>query len=231
MSRTWDGSGGDYLRPAGDPAALQVITGAAPYTVAAWIRPTAIGTERTVITKYTTFGPLLRLNATGKMGMFTVNAASQGKEAIGATTLVADSWYLVGGGWDPVTDVVGVFLNGVRDGVIASSTHHSTQANHWRIGERTNDTIPFRGQMGMVGIWSSYLSDAEWLALHAGASFETVAAASCVGAWEITGEISPEQDLTANNNDISVTGTLALSGETPPLQTGNPIPSTQSAFF
>lgn len=231
MSRTWDASGGDYLQTSGSPAAL--IFGSAAYSMAAWIRPASVASDMTVVSKYTgTHGPILRITG-GKVGHFFINASVSGKEAIGATTVPTSQWSLVGGAWGAGAGLHRVTFNGVQDGTSpTSSSHHTTEAANWRIGERPSNTNPFNGQIAMVGLWNKYLTNEEWAALYTAASFTDVAAANCAGAWIVSGSVNPEVDVSANDNTMGVTGTLTYSAEEPAVLTPPPaVAVIQSAIL
>lgn len=97
-----------------------------------------------------------------------------------------------------------------------SSSRTPTGLNVTTLGRRSDPTPTqyFTGRIADAAIWSDALTDTEVAAIANGVSPLRIRPASLVGYWPIRGIDSPERDWTANNQQMTLTGT-ALANHAP----------------
>jgi hypothetical protein len=204
VSRDFSGGGGNYLETTGSPAALNIITFSGAYSMAAFVKIDNTAAEMTALAKYNGFGPILRI-ISKKVRFFTIDGGAGGSEAVGATDMTDGTWQLIGGAWNG-SSTQRVILDGVQDGFVNMANQNTGQAADWRIGERPAGGQEMQGLIYYIAIWSSYLSDSDWVDLAAGDCPDTISPGTLVGFWILEGD-SPELDLSGNGNDMTVNGT------------------------
>lgn len=213
-------SSGNYLLNSSDTFDLR--DGSSAYCFSAWIKPATVtgSTDFTVASRYPNagHGALVR-QITGKIRFFTIDSGGNGQEAIGVTSMVADTWNHVGGGWRGSGGGLAVYLNGVSDATTGTVTSSSTEPNTWGVGIRGDGTTPYSGVIAEVAWWKGvFLSDAEWLALAKGASPLTLRRDKIAAYWPIYGSASPEPDVARGAGTtpaLSLTGSPTVANHAP----------------
>ena len=159
----------------GNPAGLRF---AGQITIAAWVRPNAVGLIRSIVSKGsdTSAAPageaFLRINAGAYQGGFTIDATASvmaAGPASGAGSALGDI-----GNWAHVAIVYDgtawrLYRNGVEISSVASATGAPDNTSGWAIGARgPGDQRFYGGQIDEVRIYDRGLSPAEVSALAAG---------------------------------------------------------------
>jgi hypothetical protein len=121
----FDGTG-DYLEIANNAA---FNLGSSDFTIEAWVYPTVSGTEKQIITKYssypTEFGWNLDILSTGVL-LFNGYGASY-FEIRSTTTIPINTWTHVASVRNGAT--ITMYINGVSSGTVAAQTFQTTTAN------------------------------------------------------------------------------------------------------
>jgi hypothetical protein len=208
MARNFNNTTADRLT-----LASSAIT-AAPVTIVAWVRLTAVGTvSREIVT--------LRNSASGSgLNCFDVlmntNETVSARTATGAAnsvstsaaSLSAGAWAHVGGVFASATSRT-AYLNGTA-ATTETTSRVPTGINSAAIGVTPHTSgsfsLPWRGEIAEVGIWDVALDAGEMTALSKGISPLLVRPASLVYYWPILGKYDPEVDR-VSTNALTVTGT------------------------
>ena len=214
MGRDFSGAAGNFLATTGSPPNLELGTVNGPYSFGAWVRADATNGERTVMSKYQSRGPTLRV-FDGKLRMFTINSGDSGQEAIGATTIPTGVWVHVGGNFDGTT-AIRVMVNGVQDATAPMTGQMvASQSPNWHIGRRADGVAIFDGRICEAFLSMAHLSNAEWLALARGVSPILVRPAALAGYWPIWGVGAPEVNLVSPLGPMIVNGSLPVVDHAP----------------
>jgi len=158
---TFDGTD-DYVDVADEPA-LDLTSN---WTLEAWVKLDAIGSQYGIIEKYdnaaSTGGYILRITSGNKVYVSTVNGTT-GSFVASTTSLEANKWYHIAGTYDEASTTIKVYINGVLEGTNSSVTFTSLAGTYpLRIGARGNDLLEkLDGQLDEVRIWNKTLSDLE----------------------------------------------------------------------
>jgi hypothetical protein len=154
----------------GSPTALRL---AGSMTVSAWIRPTSHPVDDAAIVSNHNGASGYQLDTTVDAGPRTIgfkiaNECGRLAARYGATPLMADTWYHVGGAYDAEARTLEVYLNGHLDsGLLLGSVtgaQHSSRS-HVYIGTRSDSAgYEFAGFIRDVRIYSRALKAAEMVA-------------------------------------------------------------------
>jgi hypothetical protein len=187
---------------------------AAPVTMVAWVRLTAVGTVTRTILSMNASASVLNRNAFS-INMTTAETiearTSDGAGTNASTTagtITAGAWAHVGGVFSSATSRIAY-----RDGIAAGAQTTSrvpTGINQNTIGvvSHTSGTLaqPWNGEIAEVGIWDVALTTPEMEALAKGISPLLIRPASLVYYWPILGKYNPEIDR-ISGGAMTVTGT------------------------
>lgn len=194
-----------------------------------WINLDDTATEHTPLSRWDNTANeqwILTVNAGGKVTFAYLDSSNTGHAATGATSLSAGTWYHVAGMFDGSN--VYVFVNGVQDGILASSaTMKLTVADPVNVGRQANGTAWFKGSIAeaqLVLVNQSVTPSAQMRRLVAanasGASpsdAEGMFDTDHIGYWPLLGD-SPEPNYTGNTTTTgAVTGTTVVNH--PPVRT------------
>lgn len=236
MARTFPNNSANRLKGASGSNGRADIPGTTrKITIAMWVKINSINAagNNTFISKYNgSFGPLFRITDGGtknKLSFFFVDASSVGHDAVGATVLSTGTWLHIGATYvGNVSQTMGVWLNGSRDGTTTSPSMSATAdtANGWTIGARATPANPFDGDIAEVAIWNDDITGGSstsehMLALANGASPFQVRPEFLVAYWPLWGDYDNGIDLTADSNGangpnlLTLVGTLATADHAP----------------
>lgn len=209
MSMDFDpstGGGSDYLDQVGTPARLDVDTANGAISLCAWINPDVNSVDLTVINRYNGIGPLLRVvpgGGGGGVGYFCIDGGNVGQEAPFGSAIPQNTWTHVGGSWNG-SSTIRCVRNGVQDGTDSMADQNPDGTTKWHVGIRGSNTNQFDGRIAEIGLWSAYLSDAEWAALGKGCSPLLIRYASLVGYWPLWNGTSPVIELTSGDPNCAL---------------------------
>jgi hypothetical protein len=187
---------------------------AAPVTIVAWVRLTAVGTVGRVIAGVNNSASAsarnafqLVMNTTETILARTGDGASFNSSET-AGTLTAGAWAHAGAVFASATS-----RTAYLDGTAATPDTNSrvpSGINQTTIGltSHSSGTLanPWNGEIAEVGIWDVALGDAEMKALAKGISPLLIRPASLVYYWPILGKYNPEIDR-ISGGALTVTGT------------------------
>ncbi len=176
------------------------ITG--PITVEAWIKRAVSGVQHSIVEKYGCTAPAggyaLRVTASDKLLFGTRDDCNNGSSVSGATSIPAGVWTHVAGSWDGTT--LRVFINGVPDGLLATTRNPKTGNTPLKIGERGNGGTPFNGMIDDVRVWNVARTAAQ-ITANRGQCL-TGTETGLAGYWKLDeGAGLTAFDATANHND------------------------------
>lgn len=192
MARAFANTASDILEIPGDPTILKFAENDLDFTIHGWVSLASTASDQTLIGKYPGTGNrgiLLRTNnsgATCRLGVFWINSAGSGVEALTTTGFTIGQWVPFGATYDKAADVMRAYLRGATAGS-ASGNVHSSYTARWRVGLRANNVNPLNGSAGPVSMWSAKLSDDEMLALSKGVSPHRIRPHSLLAHWPIWG--------------------------------------------
>jgi hypothetical protein len=160
---------------------------------------------------------MIRIEAAGssspKKVTFFINNASATNGAIGTTTFASGQWYHVAGSFDTAT--LRAYVNGSIDGTkTLGFTPINTNSQNLHLGfSQTGDSSGnLNGNLADCAVWNIALSASEIKALATGARPNNVRPGNLVAWWPLDGLQSPEEDLSGNKNNGTLTGTAAAFG-------------------
>jgi hypothetical protein len=177
------------------------VVSAAPFSVAAWVRPLdAVRSPILSISRTTTFDRFtIDVLSTGEIRTVTTDAGGDAFATTTATTSL-NNWHHAAGVWASTSDRR-VFLNGSNKGTSAGAKS-PTGLNVTNVGvTRANNTFftYATADIAELAVWNIALSDEEVALLAKGISPLLVHPESLVAYWPLIGRISPE--ISIGNND------------------------------
>lgn len=216
MARLFDDTASDVLS-----VSAAVVT-AAPLTFAAWYYPDDLAVDGTLVTvaDASASNHYHQLVCRGTLAGDPVSMKSRDASATTTASSSAgasgttNAWYHACGIVRGAADRSAYFNGGNRGNNTASAT--PTGLDTTGIGA-TRDSSPaeyMSGRIAHVTIWNAALDDREVTALATGINPFRVRPANVVGYWPLWGLHSPDIDLTASGNNMTVTGT-ALADDAP----------------
>jgi hypothetical protein len=153
----------DYLEVPDSPAVRLI----GPMTIEAWVKRAITGAQHSIAEKYACLGTApsvggyaFRIGANDKLILWTLDDCNRGVAAVGATSLLSNTWYHLAGVFDGAA--IRLYVNGALDGLTAT-THNAQPGNTpLRLGARGNDLgTPFAGLLDEVRLWNVARSAAE----------------------------------------------------------------------
>lgn len=213
MARNFDGTN-DYL-DAGNPSALN-LTGD-EVTVSAWVRLDTTDGEGKILAKWSDaaqeFQYLLSTNSDEKCLFAIYDGGTH--VALGATTLVANTWYHLAGVYDGTE--LRAYLDGVEEGSTANTGNMIAFDIPVRIGAGSGGSgteTPFDGDIGHCAIWDTPLSGEEVASLAAGISPLKIQKDNSLLFYAPVNGQDPEYDVIGQVN-LTVNG--SVKSEEPPI--------------
>ncbi|MEO5658129.1 MAG: LamG domain-containing protein, partial [Nitrospiria bacterium] len=136
------------------------------WTLSAWIKRSAPGVQHGVVEKFDWASGLggyaMRIGSDNRLRGYVINGVAY-NACVGTTSLAAQTWYHVAVTFDPGSDTLRCYVNGVAEAVNAAATLTPIPSRtSLKIGARGNDGgTPFAGSMDEVKIFARSLSPAE----------------------------------------------------------------------
>lgn len=210
-------SGSTQYASIADASQTGLDLGTGPFTIEAWIKLESTGVYHTIAAKYEaddTDGYFFHVNnATNKLAMGCVAGATSDSLA-GNTALSSGTWYHVTAVRDGTN--LKIYLNGVDDSAsaVTDNARQVSTAEPFHIGLTSvgYDATgrPLDGLIDEVRVWSVAKSEAQ---VQASMTTELVGnEANLVGYWKLNNNYLDE---TANNNDLTATGSPVFSTDVP----------------
>ena len=167
----------------GDIAAADLV---APFSIHAWCKPSVVASG-SVVGKYTgSFDGgqyLLRMNSS-RVGLFCLDASQGGHEGLSPTIVKPNVWTPVGGRMT-VGFVLSAYAWGMRGTDDSVGTTNPNNGNTAVIGNRTDGSEAFTGDIGHVAMWNAALTDDEFLRLARGAYAPSIRPQSLTAYWSL----------------------------------------------
>lgn len=206
MSRTgWSSS--NFLRYAGLPGGIS----GPPFTMAGWVNLATTAGSQNLFGFFGASGRKLWSRSSG--GVFTFDGENGGSTASADTSVVSSV-----GVWNHVFAVAAsttsrsIIANGNIADKATNTTSLSPTLTRFSVG-RDDDGSAGAANAGTliaeVGLWNIALSDADAVALAAGAPPFLVHPEALVGYWPLLGANSPENNLLSNTSKLSIQGSMS----------------------
>lgn len=229
MARTANNSASNYLS-----SARAAITGY-PFTMACWCRPTVVNTARSYL-----LGVWRTSTSYDGFGLFVVYLGDSGYQG-GLASRVSGTAAYTGGGYlnktAPWMLVIGIgvsatqreaYFAGADEDVFSVVTTNSTTAatpvgigstymGAVKNGSNGNVVLPFDGLISQAAIWNATLTSQERLSLlRAGPWALGGVRSDALLSWYLNNQdVLTEVDRGPNQNDLTLTGTLAFDANQP----------------
>jgi hypothetical protein len=139
----------------------------------------------------------------------------------GNSSLTASTWYHVLATGDGSTGTVTGYVNGVNDGsaTVGGPTTLHQGGNFWFGNDFGAPSRFYTGRIADGALWSTLLTQIEISALANGARPFMIRRAALRGWWPLGGLNSPEEELSGNAQNGTLTGTTSAFGPAIMLQT------------
>lgn len=199
MSRSFNGASGNHLNLASAP-----ITAPA-FSMGAWINPTSYA-DRVVLALGALGGInncfTLRINASGNAVARTRNTGNA--DAVSSTTVPLGVWSYILAVYAGINDRRIYVAGGGK--IIDTNSRTVTGVNTFVVGTEVDDSSArFAGLIAQPVIYNAVLSDANAVALAAGANPQNVVLASLINYWTLNTNANPEVPVVGGSN-LTVTG-------------------------